>query len=127
MSFEATKNYYLNYFYNFLRYIFIYVLPIHIYYVIYHSFDLSPREILRELYNVLKSFIGFIVKGLKFGFKRSVIVYKYVFDAPELPISYKENNFLNNKIKKKIIQLNNYMEHQTKLYIQDQELKKIKN
>lgn len=127
LSFEATKNYYLNYFYNFLKYIFIYVLPIHIYYVIYHSFDLSPREILRELYNLLKNFIVFIVKGFKFGFKRSVIVYKYVFDAPELPINYKENNFLNNKIKKKIIQLNNYMEHQTKLYIQDQELKKIKN
>lgn len=127
LTFEANKTFYLNYFYNFLKYIFIYVLPIHIYYVIFHSFSyLSPREIIHAWANAYKRIRPKIVKYMKISFFKSLIAYNFVFKTPEPRIYYNEDNFLNNWIKKKLKQYNDYVEVQNKLFQEkkEQELKK---
>jgi hypothetical protein len=95
----------LNFFYNFFSNIFICVLPIHFYYVVYHSFKIIYiSTYIGYFFFYLKEFLKFIFKILYISLKKIYQISYDILTVEEPPIQYAEkytkNNNENNNNKK---------------------------
>lgn len=107
MEILKTKSLIFCFFYNFFYYIFIYVLPIHLYYVIIHSYKLiSITKIIKKLFGFIKTFVRTVHTILTPSF-RGVNKFFLIISTIEEP-AVKQLKILV-KLKKYEIQLVNYI------------------
>lgn len=125
-DFINNRQFYFNFFYNFLSLIFIYILPIHIYYVFNHSYNFvsNVRYLIAKVWIIFIKLIIFILRLIYIIIVILFYIFKYFKNVKDEPIDIssvsKVRNFFN-KLDLKILSLIANLKEKEKEFLKKEE------